>query len=285
MTIDLHLHTTASDGTQTPSEVVSAAATIGLRAIAITDHDSVEGIAEALEAARTTPGAPIVIPGVELSAVHDDSDVHVLGYFVDHTDAGFLEHLEDLRAARMRRAEAIVHALADGGFSIDIAHVLALSSGAAVGRSHVARALVEQGLAADVTDAFKRLLGRGRPFYVPKDVRTPTDVIAAVNAAGGIAVLAHPGVTRSDHLPALLAPLGLTGIEAYHSEHDEEMRARYSELARELGLIVTGGTDYHGPHSPNGDMGSVEVPDGTLEALYAAAGRSVPETDGGHHAA
>ena len=276
MRIDLHVHTTASDGTLTPSQVVTAAADKSVRAIAITDHDSVEGVSEALAAASSRPDAPIVIPGVELSSVHEDRDVHILGYFVDHTDARFLEHLRDLREARTRRAEAIVAALAAAGYTIEMRHVLALSAGAAVGRSHVARVLVEQGLADDVTDAFKRLLGRGRPFYVPKDVRTPEAAVRLIRSAGGVPVLAHPGVTGGDDITAELVRHGLAGIEAYHAEHDPDQRAHYAALAAELGLIVTGGTDFHDPTAPTGDLASVKVPDGVLEALFAAAGRVLP---------
>lgn len=278
MRIDLHVHTTASDGTLTPAETVAHAAAHGLTAIAITDHDSVEGVAEALAAADALESAPLVIPGVELSAVHDDRDVHVLGYFVDHTDQAFLTHLEDLRGARLRRARRIVSALTEAGYVIDLPHVLALSSGGAVGRSHVARALVEQGMVADVTDAFSRLLGRGRPFYVPKDVRTPAEAVTLVRDAGGVPVLAHPGVTGCEHLAADLVSAGLAGIEAYHSEHDDETSRRCVTLAARLGLIVTGGSDFHGPESPNGQIGGTSVPRGVLAALYQRANRPLTIT-------
>ncbi len=276
MRIDLHVHTTASDGTLTPAEVVALAAQKGVRAIAITDHDSVEGVAEALAAANVLPHAPIVVPGVELSAVHQDRDVHILGYFVDHTDEGFLDYLRDLREARMRRAEAIVSALAAAGYTIDMRHVLALSAGAAVGRSHVARVLVEQGLADDVADAFRRLLGRGKPFYVPKDVRSPEDAVRLVRAVGGVPVLAHPGVTGGDEIVPALVAHGLAGIEAYDGEHDEADRERYASIADRLGLIVTGGTDFHDPGAPTGDLASTDIPPGILESLFAAANRPLP---------
>lgn len=273
---DLHVHTTASDGTLTPGDVVRMAGAKRLAAIAITDHDSVEGIAEALSAARQAGSSTAVIPGVELSAVHDGRDVHLLGYFVDHTDEELARHLSDLRGARRARARAIVEALGAAGYAISLDDVLALSDGGAVGRSHVARALVLQGHADDVADAFRRLLGRGRPFYVPKDVRTPSEVLSVILAAGGVAVLAHPGVTGVDDLIPTLVREGLAGLEAYHPEHDEEQRDRYLELAASLHLIVTGGTDYHGASAPNPDLGTLEIPASVLHDLYAAAGRSVP---------
>lgn len=270
MRFDLHVHTTASDGTLTPAEVVRLASENRLTAIAITDHDSVEGVSEALESAEALSGAVTVIPGVELSAVHDGRDVHILGYFVDHDDRALQDHLSDLRAARLNRAEAIVHALAAAGYEVLLDEVMDLSDGGAVGRSHVARALVHRGHAADVSDAFRRLLGRGRPFYVPKDVRTPSEVLRVIVDAGGVPVLAHPGVTDVDDLIPTLVSEGLRGIEAYHSEHGPEETERYARLAAAHGVLVTGGTDFHGPSAPNPPLGSLEMPPSVLRELLAA---------------
>lgn len=275
MRFDLHVHTTASDGTLRPAELVRRAAESGLAAVAITDHDSVEGISEALAAAEESVRSISVVPGVELSAVHESLDVHILGYFVDHSDPHLLAHLSDLRAARLNRARAIVEALDAAGYEISLDEVMQLSDGGAVGRSHVARALVHRGHAADVTDAFRRLLGRGRPFYVPKDVRTPSGVLRVILDAGGIPVLAHPGVTGADDLIPGLVAEGLAGLEAYHSEHDPAEQLHYANLAQGLGLLVTGGTDYHGPAAPNPDLGAVAMPDSVLTALFAAAGVSL----------
>ncbi|MBE0416287.1 MAG: PHP domain-containing protein [Coriobacteriia bacterium] len=272
MRFDLHVHTAASDGTLSPADVVRRAAAQSLVAVAITDHDSVEGVAEALETAAALGATVSVIPGVELSAVHEGRDVHILGYFVNHTDPDLRTHLADLRTARLNRARTIVEALAAAGYEVSLDEVMDLSDGGAVGRSHVARALVHRGHAADVSDAFRRLLGRGRPFYVPKDVRTPSEVLRVILDATGIPVLAHPGVTGVDDLiPALVAE-GLAGLEAYHSEHGPEERERYSALAAKLGLLATGGTDYHGPTAPNPSLGSVDMPDSVLAALLKAAG-------------
>lgn len=276
MRFDLHVHTTASDGTLTPAEVVRQAAAAGLVAIAITDHDSIEGVSEALDAAGALDEAISVIPGVELSAVHEGIDVHILGYFVNHTDPELRAHLADLRSARLNRARAIVETLEAAGYELSIVEVMDLSEGGAVGRSHVARALVNRGHAADVSDAFRRLLGRGRPFYVPKDVRTPSEVLRVILDAGGIPVLAHPGVTGVDDLIPTLVADGLAGLEAYHSEHDPGERERYALLATELGLLVTGGTDYHGPSAPHPVLGGVDIPHPALAALFSAAGISWP---------
>ncbi len=267
MRADLHTHTTASDGTVTPSGLVALALDRRLDVLAITDHDSVEGLSEARDACQAC-GLEL-IAACELSAVEDGLDVHILAYWVDPTDPALLDHLADLRAARFRRAEAMVGALVDAGFGVTLDDVLALSDGGAVGRSHVARALVHAGHAEDVADAFKRFIGRGRPFYVPKDSRSPIDVVRTIRDVGAVPVLAHPGVTQADALIPGLVAAGLQGIEAYHADHNPEQQLSYAALADELGLLATGGTDYHGPHSPNPDLGSVTIPDECVSALLA----------------
>lgn len=268
MKADLHVHSTASDGSLSPSALVALALERGLDALAIADHDSVEGLSEALEAARGS--ALTIVPAVELSASHGGHDVHVLAYFLDHTDPRLLDHLADLRLSRLRRAEAMVAALRAAGYDVTVDTVLELSCGGAVGRSHIAAALVSAGHAESVSDAFRRLIGRGRPFYVRKDARPPGDVIATIAQAGGLAVIAHPGVTRVDSLLPGLVAAGLRGIEAFHGDHSPQQRSHYAAIARRGGLLVTGGSDYHGPGGPNPELGSVDVPSEAVEALLAA---------------
>jgi len=240
----------------------------GLDVLAITDHDSVSGVAEALEAAS---GSPLtVIAAVEYSAVSGDDHVHVLSYFVDHTDPALTAMLEDLRDARVRRARDTVEALSAAGYSISLADVLTLSDGGAVGRSHIARALVDSGAAESVSDAFNRLVGRGMPFYVPKDTTSPETLVSQMREAGAIPVLAHPGVSGADDLIPSLVEAGLLGIEAFHAEHTEGQRTRYARLAADLGLLATGGSDFHGPFAPNAALGSVDVPDWAVRALLEA---------------
>jgi predicted metal-dependent phosphoesterase TrpH len=268
MKADLHTHTTASDGTVTPAGLVALALDRSIDVLAITDHDSVEGLPAAVEEAR---GCQItLVPGVELSAVHNARDVHVLGYFVRADDAELLRHLTDLRAARTRRANSIVEALAQAGYDVTLEEVLALSDGGAVGRSHIARALVRKGHAESIADAFQRLIGRGRPFYVAKDVRAPEEVVAVIREAGGIAVLAHPAVSGVEDLIGPLQNVGLQGVEAFHADHTAGQRARLAQEARRRNLLVTGGTDYHGPHAPNPELGAVDLPIEAVEALLAA---------------
>jgi len=271
MRADLHVHSTASDGTLTPTQLVERALARGLTVLALADHDSLEGVAEAQRAARGT--SLRVIPAVELSAAVGERSIHILGYFVDPQDAALLSLLAELRASRLRRAEEIVGALRAGGFGLTLEQVLQLSDGGAVGRSHVARALVRAGHASSVSDAFERLVGRGQPFYRPKGSSTPLVVFRAVIAAGGVPVLAHPGVTRCDDLIDGLIADGLLGIEAYHVDHSPTQQERYAALASERGLLVTGGTDYHSPDAPHPDLGSSEIPASAIEALIAAGER------------
>jgi hypothetical protein len=185
---------------------------------------------------------------------------------------GYAIRLSDLREARMRRAETMLEALRAAGYGVTIDDVLLLSDGGAVGRSHIARALVAGGHAENVADAFRRFIGRGQPFYVPKDVRSPEDAIEVIRAAGGLAVLAHPGVTGDDYLIPRLIGAGLSGIEAHHADHSPEQREAYATMANELGLLATGGSDFHGPEAPNPDIGEIDIPPAAIEAFLSAGG-------------
>ncbi len=268
MRADLHVHSTASDGSVTPRELVKLALSNGVDVLAIADHDSVEGLAEAFEAAENTELT--IVPAVEFSALHEDVDVHILAYFVDPHDTGLARELSELRAARRQRAEAMVVALSDAGYVVSLSDVLTLSDGGAVGRSHVARALVGSGAAESVSDAFERLIGRGMPFYVPKASKSPETVISLIRSFGAIPVLAHPGVTGIDERIGDLVEAGLLGIEAYHADHTPKQRLEYAELAVRLGLLVTGGSDFHGAYAHNPDLGSVYVPEAAVRGLLSA---------------
>jgi hypothetical protein len=268
MRFDLHVHTTASDGTLTPDLLVEKALRLGLSALAVTDHDSVDSIAAARNAAAGRD--LVIIPGVELSTAHAETDVHILGYFIDPTDPALLATLERFRDARRARAAAIVTALNESGIDLSIDDVVALADdGGAVGRSHIARALVESGRVESVGQAFERLLGRGKPFYRPKPPTAPAIAVDSIVRAGGIAVLAHPGVTGVDDLIPELVDAGLRGIEAYHAEHTLAQCDYYTGLAGRLGLLVTGGTDFHGIPGTGTDLGQVEMSDSVLEDLLA----------------
>jgi len=269
MPVDLHVHTTASDGVLSPSDVVTAAVAAGLTALAITDHDTVAGVEEALMAAAGT--SLTVVPGVELSAdVTATSDVHILGLGIEHRDKRLRETLAVLRTQRETRARSMVDLLVAAGHAIDFASVARIAGSGSVGRVHIARALIEAGSVPDIDSAFKTLIGAAGPFYVAKDTLGAAEAVAAIHGAGGVAVLAHPGVSGE----AALVPLidaGLDGIEAFHAEHDIAQQQHFVSLARRHGLLVTGGSDFHGPSVRSAPIGGGACPDDAVEILEARA--------------
>jgi predicted metal-dependent phosphoesterase TrpH len=271
--VDLHIHTTASDGVLTPARVVQAAIDEGLSAIAITDHDTVEGIPQALMAAQ---GADLeVIPGVELSAEQDSSEVHILGYYIDHQSSALQERLEVLRRARRERARNMVRKLERMGLPISWERVQEIAGdSSAFGRPHVARALHERGYVGSVNDAFHRYIGLDGPAYVARYKLSPTQAMELIRAAGGLPVLAHPW--RQREMVAGLAGLGLVGLEAYCPGYSPEASGELVRLGEKYNLIATGGTDFHG-YGENGvrPLGAVPVPMESLERLRALADRSM----------
>lgn len=265
MRADLHIHSTASDGTLTPEQLVALASKNRIDVIALCDHDSVSGVSTAMRAGLALGVS--VVPAVELSSVSGDSSVHILGYFIDIEDPALGEALASLTAARRRRARCIVEALVDAGYDITMDAVLSLSDGGAVGRTHVARALVAAGYARDVSDAFSRFVGRGSPFYRSKSHMSPEAAISLIRAAGGLAVLAHPGSSGTVHMISSLVDAGLRGVEAYHADHSESQSRELSQLAGAHGLVVTGGTDYHSPGGPHPELGDTALPSSCVRAF------------------
>ena len=267
--IDLHLHTTASDGTLAPAALVARAAAAGLRIIAVTDHDTLDGLAEA-HAAADAHGLRL-IDGVEITAVDDHRDVHMLAYFVDRADSRLLEFLSRQRTDRLRRAREISDRLAALGFPIDIESLLRVAArkpGRSLGRPQIANALIAAGHARDRDDAFDRLLGTDCPAYVPRRGAAPEQVVSIVASAGGIVSLAHPGLTRKDHIIPRLASAGLTALEVRHSDQDAAAEQHYRALAAQQGLAVSGGSDYHGDSGHRAAMlGRVTLPFEDFTAL------------------
>jgi predicted metal-dependent phosphoesterase TrpH len=265
--IDLHTHTTASDGLLSPDAVVQLARDGGVTVLAVADHDTTAAVDAAVAAGKRL--GVEVIPAVEINTDVDEAEVHVLGYYIDHTAPWFQEFLTQLRDGRENRAAKMVGKLNALGIPVDYARVRALAEGA-VGRPHVARALVEVGAVRTTDEAFQKYIGRTGPAYVERMKVTPEDAVRVIVRAGGIAVLAHPGWGVRDEWIPPLVEAGLEGVEAYYPDHTPAMTAHFMELAERYHLLVTGGTDFHG-----GDLatrvaiGSQYVPPEVVERLKA----------------
>ncbi|MGD8966609.1 MAG: PHP domain-containing protein [Anaerolineae bacterium] len=270
--MDLHIHSTASDGTCTPSEIVRLAIERGLSAIAITDHDTVAGIGEAQQAASDTPLE--VIPGVEINAEGAWGDLHFLGYFVNPESKSLRGRLQANRDARRERTRNIVRSLTDLGMPLAWSEVRALTDGGTIGRPHIAQALLNRGYVETFEEAFKRFIDRDGPAYFPRLRLEPQEAIQTIVEAGGVPVLAHPahsGPAAVDAVPDLVR-LGLRGIEVYHPDHAGQDVEGLLELSRMYGLIATGGSDFHGPDVDRGGaLGPLSAPPGCVEQLREAA--------------
>ena len=252
--IDLHLHTTASDGALPPAQLVERAAAVGITTLAVTDHDTVAGLAEARAAAE--PRGMTFVNGIEITAVEAERDVHVLGYFFDPEHEGLQRFLQAQREDRVRRVREMTARLAALGLPIDADPLvqLGLESGRSVGRPHVAAALVSAGYVRTRDEAFDRYLERSGPAFVPRRGAPVAEVVRVLAAAGGVASLAHPGLTQVDELIPGFARAGLAAIEARHSDHAPHTEERYRQFARTHSLAVSGGSDFHadGGHHQGG---------------------------------
>ena len=257
--IDLHAHSDCSDGVHSPEELVSQARGAGLRALAITDHDAVDGVERAQ---RVSPRDLEIVPGVELSAREGASDVHILGYCFDPAHQELLAYLETFRSHRLSRAKGIVRKLNDLGVPLELESVIAHAQDGrtSIGRPHIARALLKNNQVESIQDAFTRYLGNHAPAYVPKVSFAVKDAIGIIHGAGGAAVLAHPGSLRRDELIPDFVECGLDGLEVIHPDHTETVRRSYGQLASKYGLITTGGSDYHGPMPGRCGLGGMKVP-------------------------
>ena len=275
--VDLHLHTTASDGVRTPSEIVNYAKDKGLQAIAITDHDTIEGLDEGL-----SEGDRIgfeVIPGVEISAEHSPGSMHLLGYFLDIYHPFLRDKLNYLQKARAERNPKIIENLNRLGVRISYEEVVKASGGGQVGRPHFAQVLMEKGYVRSFQEAFDRFLGKRAPAYVDKIRFKPKEAISFIREAGGVAVLAHPKTLGMSDFTALerivseLMEAGLKGMEVYYPEHSSLEVAQFRALAERCGLLTTGGTDYHGIEKEKLDIGvgrgEMRLPYSLVEGLKA----------------
>jgi predicted metal-dependent phosphoesterase TrpH len=271
--IDLHLHTNASDGLLTPTELVAYVAMSGVRIFAVTDHDTTDGLNEAAtEAARH---AVLLVPGIEITAVERARDVHMLGYFFDRNDAGFEQFLAAQRATRITRIIEIAKRLAALGMPVDVQSIVdeaRRDTSKSIGRPRLARAMIEAGYVSSTREAFDRWLGKGCPAFIERAGASPEEVIAIVHRAGGIVSLAHPGRTRIDDRIAALRDAGLDAIEVYHSDHDPAMVTTYLAMARQLDLLVTGGSDFHGDPTHGIEPGGSRLPEDEWARLLRSRG-------------
>lgn len=273
---DLHTHTTASDGLHAPEENVRLAKAAGLAAVAITDHDTLAGLASAMEEGARLGIA--VVPGVELSTVANGQDIHVLGYYMNRNDPLFLERLSLLRSVRDRRNDMMLAKLNELGIPIKLEEVAAIKArkngdkpGEVIGRPHIADWLVHHGYVSSLREAFDLYLGKGGQAYVNPPRIHPAEAIKWIHEAGGSAVLAHPGLYGDDALVRELIQAGLDGIEALHSDHSPEQEVLYRRMAEDAGLAVTGGSDFHGMRQGetfHGPIGNRKVGTEVLERLH-----------------
>jgi len=276
--VDLHVHTTASDGDLSPRECVAEAAREGLAAIAITDHDTIAGNAEAVAAGREF--GIKVVPGVEVSCSHERFTVHLLGYYPNEDDERLAAMLAQLRSRREERNPRILARLAELGCPVDYDEVLEVSGGTVVGRPHIAAVMVRKGYVGSLAEAFDRYLARGAAAYVERAKPPVAEAIAVLSQARAIPVLAHPGILGADDFAEIerlvreLVPLGLRGIEAYYHNHNMALTSRLIALAQREGLLFTGGTDFHGSRKPDIALGrgtgNMRVPYHVLVALERA---------------
>lgn len=270
--VDLHVHTTASDGRFTPEEIVRKAAELGLTVLGITDHDAVHGVAPAIGAAEAFPRLTVV-PGVEINTDVPDGEAHILGYFLDCTNSSLTETLDKLRNSRIYRGRKMVARLKELGVPVDWHRVQELAGSGSLGRPHIAQALLEKGHIKSFREAFDRYIGRNGPAYVEREKITPEGAVELILKAEGLPVLAHPfTIPDPEAMVAALKKVGLVGLETYYAGYDAVETRRLQALGETYGLIATGGTDYHGlDNTGETTMGQTDVPQTAVDELFALA--------------
>jgi len=274
---DLHIHSTASDGRLTPAEVVKEAARRGLKFMSLADHDTVDGIAPAKEAAKNFPELK-VIPGVEISTDIPEGEAHVLGYFIDYASRELEEKLDRFRNSRLKRAQGMVAKLDKLDIHLDWPRVQQIAGASVMGRPHIALAMLEKGYIDSFKQAFTDYIGHDGPAYVEREKITPAEAVALIIKARGLAVLAHPfTVNEPEAMIIELKAAGLAGIEAYYNNYTAEDVSRLVAIAKKHNLIATGGSDYHGLDSSETAIGGIDLPLASVEKLIAKAKKINPE--------
>lgn len=263
--IDLHLHTTCSDGLTPPHELLELVRQRGLAAFSITDHDTIEGYLQARDLLKEND--PELVPGLELSCTEGEEDLHMLAYFYDPDSSVLLEALQVFHKKRNQRGRVMVQKLNAMGLEISFDDVLAFAHGAPVGRPHVAQTLLQAKKVITFDEAFRKYIGNQGPAYVPKDNLTPEEAVKLTHKAGGVAIVAHPIVSGVVNRIPELVQMGLDGIESHHPDHNAGETDRLRQMAKQLGVICTGGSDFHGRSGRCGTVGSEKVPFSFLEDL------------------
>lgn len=271
MSVDLHVHTTASDGRLSPAQVRTQAMAAGLTHIAITDHDTVDGLLELEQQQLLHTSDLTIIPGIEFSTDLPQHEVHILGYFIDIHHPALQEKLALLTDDRRQRTRRILAKLAGQGYALEYDEVVAISSkSTTIGRSQIARALVAKGYFKSVGEVFEGVLKTGGPAYVPHYKLLPSEVVALIKEAGGVAVLAHPGLVGSDRVVTEVIAAGIAGIEAHHPRHTIAEVQKYRQMAEQHGLLITGGSDFHSiPGRFPEELGVFTVPAEVVQAIHA----------------
>ncbi len=273
--IDLHVHSSASDGSLSPEEVVSLAKNAGLCCFALTDHDTVDGVERAIQYADKLEEID-VIPGIELSCYYQNREIHIVGLFVDYKNQIFLDELKKLKQARKDRNEKMIQNFINAGISLTLEELQHGSPNSVITRAHFARVLVEKGICKNKTEVFDKYLGVGCPFYLPKPQVTPEHVLNLIKTAGGVAILAHPysykfSKTEVETLLDDLIPLGLSGMECYYSTYDTGQMQELRSIAISKELLVSGGSDFHGVIKPDISIGTgrgnLRIPEKLLDAI------------------
>ena len=266
---DLHIHTNFSDGTYTPEEIVDAAAESGLSCISITDHDTIEGVELAIKAGQAKKLE--VSPGIEMSAEVDNLELHILGYFIDYHNKDLLEKLSKLKQIRIERIHNMVEKLNELGLDkINAEEVIELSGEGAVGRVHLAMIMKRRGYVNSISEAFYRYIKDNGPAYVSKFRFSPKEIINSIHKAGGVTAIAHPHTLKNDESIGQLADYGLKAIEVYYSDYTNSQIKRYLSLAKKYGLLITGGSDFHGEAKKNTSIGKIKIPYELVEELKQA---------------
>ena len=269
--VDLHIHSTASDGRLSPQEIVYRAVELGITIIAIADHDTVDGIAPALAAAKVFPELK-VIPAIEISTDVPGDEVHVLGYFIDYTNPHFISRLESMRRSRVERAQKMVAKLKGLGVNIEWERVQHFAGGSTIGRPHIAQAMLEKGYIGSISEAFAKYIARNGPAYVEREKMTPAEAVKLLLDVNGLPVLAHPLTIRETEAMIMeMRAAGMVGIEVYYKDYGEEQRNSLRQLAQKHHLIATGGSDYHGLEDNEIMIGDAGVPLVAAEQLLALA--------------